>query len=793
MNKAEQLAQDLARAAEKQFNLTQFSLSPEGSGKNYKTFCPIHEDRANPSLSVWLHSDGNVRATCKTLKCQGIVKVCTELGIWPNPPKGSKRDDWIPQDCAPTELVKFPATWPPCFIKDKATKRWLEITKKPDRIWTIRKETGGPIYQFVCRFNMSDGSKEMRPMAWCHNKDGTEGWQWRKTAAQPVPLYGEDLLAAQATWDVLVVEGEKTADAANRLIAENGFEIIAVTSAFGAQGFEDANWEALKGRRRVLFWADADASKAGEKYINNVGVICANLGCATYRVDNPEGLPNKWDIADWYEPKKDAGPLPEGFDPLALLLAAQEWTPTFIATTTTKLPPDKFFAFLPTHQYIFRPSGELWNMAGVNDAVDGEIRWLQGKDKEVFVPASKLIAEQFPIHQMSWYPGKPEVLEDTVISQGGINREAGVRVYNLYRPSTLVPLEGNVSLWLDHLNEIYPFDAEHILDFMAHRKQFPGEKINHALVLGGEPGIGKDTILEPLRRAVGLHNWADIAPEKIFAAFNGYRQSVVLVISEVKDLGEHNRWNFYEKTKTLMASPPETLEVNTKNVKEYYILNVTSPILTTNNKIGGLYLPPEDRRHYVAWSEATKEQFTVEYWDVLWGSYANGGYEAIAYYLNNRDLSKFNAKATPFQTEAFWQMCDVSIDKNEVGLADVLDHLGVRNENTGLVEPPGVVTVAKLRLTILSNPIFSHMSEWIDKDRAVPRALDGCGYRAIKNRDAKDGRWKLGATRHPVYARKNISEAQAILLINSLKSGNKSSQPELRLVNETRKDSDCPF
>ena len=31
-------------------------------------------------------------------------------------------------------------------------------------------------------------------------------------------------------------------------------------------------------------------------------------------------------------------------------------------------------------------------------------------------------------------------------------------------------------------------------------------KVNHALVLGGEPGIGKDTLIEPVKGAVGPWN-----------------------------------------------------------------------------------------------------------------------------------------------------------------------------------------------------------------------------------------------------------------------------------------------
>jgi len=45
--------------------------------------------------------------------------------------------------------------------------------------------------------------------------------------------------------------------------------------------------------------------------------------------------------------------------------------------------------------------------------------------------------------------------------------------------------------------------------------QFPAEKINHGLLLGGAPGIGKDTILAPVRQAVGEWNFQEATPKEM--------------------------------------------------------------------------------------------------------------------------------------------------------------------------------------------------------------------------------------------------------------------------------------
>ena len=46
-----------------------------------------------------------------------------------------------------------------------------------------------------------------------------------------------------------------------------------------------------------------------------------------------------------------------------------------------------------------------------------------------------------------------------------------------------------------------------------------------------------------------------------------------------------------------------------------------------------MYLPPDDRRHYVAWSERVKEDFGPDYWNKLFRWYDNGGDRHVAAYL----------------------------------------------------------------------------------------------------------------------------------------------------------------
>jgi hypothetical protein len=162
--------------------------------------------------------------------------------------------------------------------------------------------------------------------------------------------------------------------------------------------------------------------------------------------------------------------------------------------------------------------------------------------------------------------------------------------------------------WVDHVRKVFGSGVDHIISWLAHRVQRPGEKINHALVLGGMQGIGKDTLLAPVKYAVGPWNFLEVSPHHLLGRFNGYLKSVILRVSEARDLGDVNRFQFYDHLKSYTASPPDVLRIDEKHLREYSILNCTGLIITTNHKADGIYLPADDRRHFVAWSDCTKEK-----------------------------------------------------------------------------------------------------------------------------------------------------------------------------------------
>ena len=296
---------------------------------------------------------------------------------------------------------------------------------------------------------------------------------------------------------------------------------------------------------------------------------------------------------------------------------------------------------------------------------------------------------------------------------------------------------------------MFPEAAEHITLWLAHRVQKPGEKINHALVFGGDQGIGKDTILQPVKQAVGPWNFHEVDPQQAMGRFNGYLKAVLLRISEARDLGEINRYAFYDHLKSIIAAPPDTLRIDEKNIREYAILNLVAVVITTNYK-GGIYLPPDDRRHYVAWSPLLKGHFPTAYFNRFYKWLADGGNAMVADHLATLDISAFDPKAPPPQTEAFWQMVNANRAPETAPLADALDALG----------NPDAVTLDDIKRVV-----DGELREWLESkknSKAVSYRLGDCEYDPVRNPDAGDGYWSISGKRRTIYVRRGLAPDQQL-------------------------------
>jgi putative DNA primase/helicase len=122
----------------------------------------------------------------------------------------------------------------------------------PANSWEYRDADSAPLF-YVCRWDHPgpDRNKEIRPLSFGDAGSGPR-WEWRAVPS-PRALYGLDSLAARPGVRVLLVEGEKAADAARELFPDD----VVMTWAGGVKAIREADFSPLAGRS-VLYWPDND-------------------------------------------------------------------------------------------------------------------------------------------------------------------------------------------------------------------------------------------------------------------------------------------------------------------------------------------------------------------------------------------------------------------------------------------------------------------------------------------------------------------------------------------------------
>lgn len=140
----------------------------------------------------------------------------------------------------------------------------------PSMRWMYRDAEGRLLFA-VARYDEPRG-KQILPWTW-------NGHEWRPGGVpRPQPLYGLDrLAAAPADKPVVIVEGEKCADAGQRVF---GAAAVVMTWQGGSSAVSRQDWSPLQGRRVVILPDHDDAGRKAARAVREAA-ICAGAARVT--------------------------------------------------------------------------------------------------------------------------------------------------------------------------------------------------------------------------------------------------------------------------------------------------------------------------------------------------------------------------------------------------------------------------------------------------------------------------------------------------------------------------------
>lgn len=158
----------------------------------------------------------------------------------------------------------------------------------PVAMWEYRNEEG-KLTGYVARYEPAGERKQIIPWTYAIDAHGKGSWGMGQWPA-PRALFGIDDLALRKEAAVLVVEGEKCAVAARKILPQ----YVCITWPGGAAAWQKSNFKVLAGRH-VLLWPDAD--EPGIRAMWGIGHTLLNV-CKEVKMIFPDDRPDGWDAAD---------------------------------------------------------------------------------------------------------------------------------------------------------------------------------------------------------------------------------------------------------------------------------------------------------------------------------------------------------------------------------------------------------------------------------------------------------------------------------------------------------------
>jgi len=293
-------------------------------------------------------------------------------------------------------------------------------------------------------------------------------------------------------------------------------------------------------------------------------------------------------------------------------------------------------------RYINLATGGIHDTRGFNMACNAQLSRLwserygtaKGRPSNISVFVDRQ-TDLLHVEGITYHPGKPKLFCDA----------AGFDVFNEWTPPIFArfPVSAaEIKLWLDHL--LYVLKAPHLVELFvrwcAFLVQHPDDKPNWGWLILSRPGLGKDTLIVPMRVALGHDNVQPFDFTRLGSAHNYFARSKLLIASEI---AEHDNPRDAKKNfahfKIYAARPPETVMVNPKGLPPYQIPNRCGAVLFSN-EFNSVAFDNSDRRLLVVSSLDIQPRPKAHYETLHdWLDNQNGAV-MVANYLNQLPLTQ---------------------------------------------------------------------------------------------------------------------------------------------------------
>lgn len=569
---------------------------------SWNTICPAHADNG-PSLSITENREGRILVKCHAGCTQSaVIEALEQQGLWQK-----KSKTWKVLNSAPETSNANRPKHPKFGI--------------PSKSWQYR-DINGKLVGFIYRFER-EGVKEVIPYSWCvAEEDGEHQWRW-KSFNKPRPLLNTHKLAEDKTSPILLVEGEKTADAAALLFTD----YIVMTWPGGSSAVKHANWEVLKGRD-VVIWPDADAP--GLKAATLIGEILLQAGVKSLKLVYPDkSLPKGWDLAD---------DVPEGMnlDRRSAVITAPEFQPSGDAKID-EMNRQFALTILGDKAVVIWDRWDPLRKRNMPNYVG--IAALRSFYANNFVQAGR---KEMPIVDY-WMQHPSRKTYQGVVFEPGADPEG---YYNLWRGFTVEPdATGEFDLFDEHMRLNVAQGDESIYNWImawyAQMLQNPREKPGTSVAFRGLQGTGKTVVGQHIGHLI-RDNYVLVDDSRyVLGNFNSHMGHALLLQADEGFFAGDPR--HVGRLKGLVTSDTNRIE---PKGKESFEINNYIRLQVTSNSTWIVPTAFEERRFGV-FDVGDGRMQDKPFFRAMANQLKNGGYSGLLHHLLNLDLSTVDVGVIP--------------------------------------------------------------------------------------------------------------------------------------------------
>lgn len=327
----------------------------------------------------------------------------------------------------------------------------------------------------------------------------------------------------------------------------------------------------------------------------------------------------------------------------------------------------------------------------------------------------------------------------------------GVKYFNTYKPNTLRRRhwEGSkaVEMVKGHIAHLLPDESEQqlVINYLAHNIQYPGKKLQWAIILQGVQGDGKSFFAEMMGKLLGQSNCRTISVESLDEKFTAWAEGNCMVFIEELKLDNYRKYETLNKLKPYITNT--TVSVRKMRTDAYEAVNTTNYFALTNFK-DALPIDDNDRRYCVLFSQwQSKEALNnwkasnPNYYPKLYEAMRSHAGELLDWLASHTIPNEFLELTVAPETRAKATMVDMAKSADYLLVEDALAEFECEDINQE------VVNVTKLQRKISESVTFGNEYKDFPKTSRLANILLQMGYHNI-------GRYKDGERKNQqIYCR----------------------------------------